>query len=329
MLGPMRALAWCFASSLLACGKTEGPPEPGSPGDGGSGLEGGTSAGGKRFGGDSARGGTLAAGASVGGAAAAGADHGDAARSGRAGADTGSSGTRVSCGGGASDAGANVGGNAGGTAGVTGGNAGHTASGEAGDGGATAACSDTYRACGCGCCGGVEPMLRCYYPEIPGHLASIVADDQSVAQREECANVGCSLPVEYVCCDSQDAMETEATYEASVASTALDRLHILRTGADGRCSAIGFANPSRLDDVFRIEIPAPWWSIESAHESGCGQSPVRRPMGGFGQLRWHGDPCVLEFDFTLFFEPAPGAPSAVRFKAAGLPLNEPGALRCE
>jgi hypothetical protein len=58
-----------------------------------------------------------------------------------------------------------------------------------------------YLACGCGCCGGAEPMVMCI--EDTGRcLSEIIAEDQAMPGQLRCATAGCALGVRYVRCQN-------------------------------------------------------------------------------------------------------------------------------
>ena len=57
---------------------------------------------------------------------------------------------------------------------------------------------DSYTACGCGCCGGVEPQVKCLGGE---SLQAVIARDKQAAASPDCAMAGCTMPVKYQACD--------------------------------------------------------------------------------------------------------------------------------
>jgi hypothetical protein len=60
----------------------------------------------------------------------------------------------------------------------------------------------TYTACGCGCCGGLKPRVKCLYRSKGDDLQTIIeADKKAASNTKLCALVGCSLPVKYKYCD--------------------------------------------------------------------------------------------------------------------------------
>ena len=61
--------------------------------------------------------------------------------------------------------------------------------------------SAPYVACGCGCCGGVQPTKQCLYRARGDDLDAIVARDVEQRRREACRTMGCSRGVEYRYCE--------------------------------------------------------------------------------------------------------------------------------
>lgn len=59
----------------------------------------------------------------------------------------------------------------------------------------------SYVACGCGCCGGEEPIEKCIYHSKGDDLNKIIEEDKKSAQSDQCALMGCSLGIKYVYCD--------------------------------------------------------------------------------------------------------------------------------
>ncbi|HEX3051698.1 MAG TPA: hypothetical protein VHP83_13645 [Aggregatilineaceae bacterium] len=60
---------------------------------------------------------------------------------------------------------------------------------------------ESYKACGCGCCLGIEPLEVCLYHAQGNSLSAVIAEDQSMAQSPDCAFVGCAPGVLYRYCD--------------------------------------------------------------------------------------------------------------------------------
>lgn len=61
--------------------------------------------------------------------------------------------------------------------------------------------TQSYTACGCGCCSGVEPQERCLYRSKGDDLQKIIEADKEAAQSPDCPMMGCSLPLRYIYCD--------------------------------------------------------------------------------------------------------------------------------
>ncbi|KFE70715.1 hypothetical protein DB31_5757 [Hyalangium minutum] len=59
---------------------------------------------------------------------------------------------------------------------------------------------DSYLACGCGCCGGVEPEVRCLSQGET--LQTHIARDKEQAASPNCPWQGCFFPVKYKICDA-------------------------------------------------------------------------------------------------------------------------------
>ncbi|MBN8233112.1 hypothetical protein JYK02_36920 [Corallococcus macrosporus] len=63
-------------------------------------------------------------------------------------------------------------------------------------------CSATYVACGCGCCGGVEPQVQCLSCANGDDLHALIEKDQAAQKDPQCAVEGCSVGTKYVYCDA-------------------------------------------------------------------------------------------------------------------------------
>lgn len=55
-----------------------------------------------------------------------------------------------------------------------------------------------YVACGCGCCVGVEPTVRCLTAR--DDLCDLIEQDRAAAASPDCATAGCAAGVEYRLC---------------------------------------------------------------------------------------------------------------------------------
>lgn len=62
---------------------------------------------------------------------------------------------------------------------------------------------ESYIACGCGCCSGLqlEPEEQCIYHANGDNLQNIIDLDKVIAQNPDCANQGCSFGKKYLYCD--------------------------------------------------------------------------------------------------------------------------------
>ncbi|MBN9682509.1 MULTISPECIES: hypothetical protein [unclassified Corallococcus] len=63
-------------------------------------------------------------------------------------------------------------------------------------------CSATYVACGCGCCGGVEPEVQCLSCSKGDDLQALIQKDEEAKKDPQCAVMGCSPGTKYVYCDA-------------------------------------------------------------------------------------------------------------------------------
>jgi hypothetical protein len=62
---------------------------------------------------------------------------------------------------------------------------------------------DSYIACGCGCCGGLEGEATdiCLYRSKGENLRDIIIEDKRASSSYICRYAGCSFPKKYVYCD--------------------------------------------------------------------------------------------------------------------------------
>lgn len=61
--------------------------------------------------------------------------------------------------------------------------------------------SDSYTACGCGCCDESNSSERCLYKANGDDLNKIIEEDQNLKNSPQCASVGCGLGTTYKYCD--------------------------------------------------------------------------------------------------------------------------------
>ena len=58
-----------------------------------------------------------------------------------------------------------------------------------------------YVACGCGCCGGIEPIEQCLYHANNDDMNKIIDEDKKLKDNPQCATMGCSSGIKYSYCD--------------------------------------------------------------------------------------------------------------------------------
>lgn len=59
-----------------------------------------------------------------------------------------------------------------------------------------------YLACGCGCCGDENPLVRqCLYHANGDDITDIIGNDKKVAESETCILAGCNQGILYSYCD--------------------------------------------------------------------------------------------------------------------------------
>jgi hypothetical protein len=214
-------------------------------------------------------------------------------------------------------------GGAGGVAGAQSGTGG-TEDGDAGAGGAPDTTCGEYVACGCGCCGSTTPeSTQCFYTELGEDLASIVAADEAARSDPACPAAECSLGVRRVCCATPED-PGGATHEVTGTIGGYNRINFKRTGADGRCTRVGFVQPDQGADSFALMLPESW-ALEGASDYACVDENSaafdsrRSPIGGVGTLTFTTPQnCAIDFDFTLFFLSESGRVDAVRFVGNGV-----------
>lgn len=61
--------------------------------------------------------------------------------------------------------------------------------------------AQSYIACGCGCCGGVEPAQECLYHSKGDDIGKIMEADNAQRQSPICKFAGCARGVKYAYCD--------------------------------------------------------------------------------------------------------------------------------
>jgi hypothetical protein len=171
-------------------------------------------------------------------------------------------------------------------------------------------------------------VQRCYYPEAGDELSEIVAADRKRAESPDCSSAGCSSGLRYACClrGSPDPAGA-ATYSAQYVPTALDRIHITKTGNDGRCGRLSFVMPAFASGPY-VSVTFPdrpagaRWGLDQSYEMPCSMSALTpAAMGAIGslQMRASAGACVVDVHITAFFA-RNGDVQPVRFDADGLTL---------
>lgn len=196
--------------------------------------------------------------------------------------------------------------------------------GQPGEGGATS-CDGPYRACGCGCCAGqAMPSPICVYPTAGGDLAGFIAADKAASQSPLCASAGCSIGLDYVCCEAPPAIADQAKYVASLEiDGGLKRLELWKVTEV--CTNLVLVQPSSPPAGLPLQTP-PGWAPElarSRHVPCSASSLGPKAIGAIGKLglRVLGDACVFDAHLTLFFGNSAQDVQAERFDIDAQPLN--------
>ena len=173
---------------------------------------------------------------------------------------------------------------------------------------AAGACSGSYEACGCGCCGST-PSPLCYYPSAGDSLSAIIAADQTVAGSSTCSLVGCALGQYYLCCAEASAEPAgSAQYTAQYTVGGYDRVGLSKTLTDGNCLSLTLvnsgpsgANPTKL----RVSTPSNWTIEGAISVSACGSSqPGTQAIGAQGTVSFSPSgtaSCAISAHLTVFF----------------------------
>jgi hypothetical protein len=165
------------------------------------------------------------------------------------------------------------------------------------------------------------------YPERGDDLAAIIAAD--VARKTDlqgCSAAGCSIGVDYVCCESPTPSAEQATYTTSRVIGGIDRIVISKMTSD--CSSLTLREraPSAPGTTnFPIKEPARW-EFERGTRLACASSAARPPpIGALGtvSLRVLDGACVVDVHVALFFSDDAHAVEAERFDADALPIDLP------
>lgn len=201
--------------------------------------------------------------------------------------------------------------------------AGEPATGGEPSAGGAPSCEGTYRACGCGCCGGQTASITCAYPAQGDDLANIIAADKEASQSPLCAAAGCSAGLDYVCCEAPPPVADLALYVATVTIGGVNRLELRKQ--TGVCTNLVLAQPAAAPAELPLQTPA-GWTPELAHSRHlpCSASSLGpKAIGAIGKLglRVLGNACVLDAHLTLFFAANVQDVQAERFDVEALPLN--------
>jgi hypothetical protein len=174
---------------------------------------------------------------------------------------------------------------------------------------AAGACSGSYEACGCGCCGGVTSSPLCYYPSAGDSLSAIIAADQTVAGSSTCSLAGCALGQHYLCCAEASAEPAgSAQYTAQYTVGGYDRVGLSKTSTDGNCLSLKLVNsgPSGANSTkLRVSTPSNWTIEGAISASPCASStPVTQAIGAQGTVSFSPSgtaSCAISAHLTVFF----------------------------
>ena len=199
--------------------------------------------------------------------------------------------------------------------------------GEAGASGAVGMC-DEFLACGCGCCAGSTPQVRCSYADVPSDYEGLVAADEAARQSPSCSSAGCSTGARYLCCKAPPPDSSPATYSASLTiGGGYDRIQIVKIGAEW-CPRLTFTDGT---SGLRTALDGlPRWSLEAGSYLNCAMSSLpRNVIGAEGSIkaRASGSGCVLDMHFAIYaWVNEELIPS--RFDADGVPLSGASSAQC-
>lgn len=191
--------------------------------------------------------------------------------------------------------------------------------------GGAPSCEGTYRACGCGCCGGQTASITCVYPASGDDLAAIIAADKLASESPLCASAGCSAGLDYVCCEALPPVADLALYVAQVTVGGLNRLELRKQL--GVCTNLVLIQPSAAPTDLPLETPAGWApELAGSRHLPCSASSLGpKAIGAIGKLglRVLGNACVLDAHLTLFFAANAQDVQAERFDVDALPVDLP------
>ena len=177
----------------------------------------------------------------------------------------------------------------------------------------------------------MQATPRCYYPSLGETIAAITAEDLATKSATNCALVGCSLGIHYLCCpEAAPEAPSSATYAADGYSGGLDHVTISKSGSG--CATLSFARPmTGTGSSFKITMPSSW-GVVSVGFGACGDAgAMDQAQGGVGTLVLHanGSQCLVDLHATVFAFAADGTVKSARLDVDGVVVaGLPGTL-CE
>ena len=182
-------------------------------------------------------------------------------------------------------------------------------------------CTGAYDSCQCSCCGNIGRAMMCYYPTLGESVATLAAADQERWASTICGAGACSSGVRYLCCTPADPEPSSAaTYTASGYIGGIDRLGIIKTGAD--CASLSFMGAAKGSEGFHIDAGT-LWAAEGASFGPCGDAGTRTyAQGALGTLtfRMADGVCVMDLHATLFAISDAAELTTARMDAEGIPM---------
>lgn len=182
-------------------------------------------------------------------------------------------------------------------------------------------CTGAYDSCQCSCCGTIGRGMKCYYPTLGESVATLAAADQERWASVVCGGAACSSGTHYLCCTpAESEPPSAATYTTTAYVGGIDRLGIIKTGAD--CATLSFAGGSSGKPEFRIDTNA-YWIAEDASFGPCGDAGGRTfAQGALGTLSFRDveGVCVMDLHATLFAISDAAELTTARMDAEGLPV---------
>ena len=193
---------------------------------------------------------------------------------------------------------------------------------------AAAVCTDTYDACGCGCCGAVPTNTACYYPTAGESTATVKAKDDEARAGVDCSAAGCSSGVRHVCCVPATPEPTSsASYATDSYMGDMDHISISKMGSD--CAELMLSRPGTTKSTFHVDGPAAWGLMYGGLVS-CGDGgAMGSPLGALGSISLHasGDQCLIDVHVTLFSFPSTGETKTTRLDVDDLVVKDfPGSF---